>query len=610
MSAPTHTTSNSLDTTTLQSKSLTPHAKAFLDTQEKPTQPQIQRPCLPISPEYDMVRENYFSKVDVDRSQWMAQLLQLNPEIKQFRERVLPLERAVEFGRLYLPDDRLVNHNVVLSLISQHLRTLGLVESQSSLHSEWDCPLNIPTSLDHSQIVLLIQRGIQHAERFWELTMDGTAPNDPDRKQLLEEISRVIGGAPVIQDNGKDLKSETPNDPQFITVVDGVLKSATLNQLIWICTTNSQYKTPDLISAVCLTYSSFTKAGILFSKLCERFKIAFAEPNWDDQRRSVELTFDFLHRWLRESGREMEDSVLSAIRTFVDKEIRPRFPNLCERLRDLDQPRSPDDYIDESRAPKVELGVRHTLWTEEFTLTSLPPVELARQLTMWTSRPFYSIKRSEFLDGSWDDPRRQHRSPNIVKITKKYDVAVSWFTINVLKPPQGFDRVGIISYFIKVAKKLYKMHNYLCCMWVLSAFNNPPLFRLKKTMAVVDKKKVQWLNDAVKKLLNFSDNFKVPIDISNNALAKNPKSPVLPALTCILSQLATYTAGVSAMSNNQQINVRRALEIFTYIQSIEKFQKERYCFLPIDQAQDLIEGLVKIDSDELDALSREVEPPN
>lgn len=608
MSAPVNFSSGSLVGIDYATKSLSPE-HSVITTSGNP-QPQITRPILPVSTEYDMIRENYFSHVDVDRSQWMSKLLSSNPEIKQFRERVLPLERAVEFGRLYLPDDRLIDQNLVLSLISQHLRTLGLVESQSSLHSEWDCPLNIPSSLDHSQMVFLIQRGIQHAERFWEFTMDGTAPNDPDKKQLLEEISRVIGGAPVIHDDLKDLSSEKPEDPQFITLSEGKLKAATLNQLIWICTTDSQYKTDDLVNAVCLTYSSFTKASIMFSKISDRFKIALAETDKDKSRRSVELTFDFLYTWMKESGKEMDDSILSVIRSFIEKEIHPKFPRLSERLEDLNHQRNINDSVDKSKAEKVELGTRCTLWTKEFTLTSLPPIEIARQLTIWVSVPFYNIKRSEFLDGSWDDIRLQHRSPNIVKILKSSEIAVGWFTYNMLNPPPGYDRVGIISYFIKVAKKLFKLRNYLSCMNILAAFNSQPIYRLKNTILTqVDKKKMAWVNDMISnKLLNFDDNFKEPIKISNDALKSNPKAPVLPALTGFLSQLAKFTAGVSPMFNKEQIDVHRSLQIFTYIQSIENFQKEKYCYLAIDQVQDYLEGLHQFDGDELLARSHEIEP--
>ena len=308
--------------------------------------PNQERQPLPICAEYDMIRENYFSDKEVDRSEWLAELLEKHPEIKEFRERMLPVDRAIEFGRLYLPDNRLIPPNDLLALISQHLRTLGLVESQSSLHSEWDGQkLTIPASFNRSQLTFLVQRGIKHAERFWELTMPEPGPEDAKDKakdkrkeELIEEISRVIGGAPVLQDDIRDLASEkcevdSKNPQNLMKNEKGELVSATLNQLIWICTTTNRYNNPPeeqkLRNILCFMSSSFASKNVFFMKLKQRFEIALAETDPKERKNAVTMTFDFMCDWLRDGGKEISQSLRPDIDQYIkDKKILTQYPDL------------------------------------------------------------------------------------------------------------------------------------------------------------------------------------------------------------------------------------------------------------------------------------------
>ncbi|OHS99448.1 RasGEF domain containing protein [Tritrichomonas foetus] len=551
-----------------------------------------------------MIRENYFSRVVVDRSQWMAQLLSSRPDIKEFRERVLPVDRAIEFGRLYLPDDRLLDQNNLLSLISQHLRTLGLVESQSSLHGEWDGPFVIPASFNRSQLTFLVQRGIQHAERFWNLTMPGTMPDDPNQKQLLEEISRVIGGAPIMIDDVIPLNTEKPEDSNNLTIdEEGRLTHATLNQLIWICTTNSKYKSDDLITAVCLTYSSFTKATVMFSKLRERYRLAMNECDPETRREQVKLTLNFLTTWMNQSGKQMDRVVLSAIRSFLENEVPKQF---SAELLKMNESNEIVDTVDDTKAPKVELDPHHMPWTSDFVLTSLPPVEFARQLTIWTSKYFFNIKRSEFLDGSWEDIRLMHRSPNIVKLNQKMDEFSQWIQYTLISISDLNERAACMTYFIKVAKKLYKIQNYFNCLWILSAFQSNSIFKLKSTFKMIDRRKSAFLTTANHNIFTF-DNVNTCIQFCDDALKS--EKPVIPVLPFYLGKLTSFMKGHTNMIVvKDKINITMSMKIFKEIQGIEAFQKRKYCFYPIDQAQELIENCYSPESqEELEAHSRELE---
>jgi hypothetical protein len=104
--------------------------------------------------------------VVVDRSKWLMRVLEKNPDIKTFRERVNPLTRAAKFARLYIPPTGLIPHTLLLNLISQHLRTLGLSDTQRALRTEWESFFPSPSHKLYSQLALLVQRGMHRANRF------------------------------------------------------------------------------------------------------------------------------------------------------------------------------------------------------------------------------------------------------------------------------------------------------------------------------------------------------------------------------------------------------------------------------------------------------------
>jgi hypothetical protein len=118
-----------------------------------------RRDALPISEEFDVLSQ-LRSSVEVDRSDWQRQVFARNPDVKEAHEYFNPVARASSFSRLYLPANRMLSHDALLTLISQHLRILGLTESQASLHSEWGADLRFPPHKRDSQLAILVQRAV------------------------------------------------------------------------------------------------------------------------------------------------------------------------------------------------------------------------------------------------------------------------------------------------------------------------------------------------------------------------------------------------------------------------------------------------------------------
>lgn len=71
---------------------------------------------------------------------WLKNVLQTHPEIKELRERLKPLQRAASFAKIYNPGRKDVKErlakDLVLQLIHQHLRAKGYQRTSQTLERE------------------------------------------------------------------------------------------------------------------------------------------------------------------------------------------------------------------------------------------------------------------------------------------------------------------------------------------------------------------------------------------------------------------------------------------------------------------------------------------
>ena len=571
--------------------------------QSKMSLGKAEKEPLPISLEFDARRLRFSSKVEVDRSRWRQRALNDSPEYKKMRERAIPIARAVAFGKMYLPDHRYISPDILISLISQHLRTLGLLESQTSLHSEWNGKFEIPAQVSHSQLNILIQHGIYRAERFWELTKPSQRYEEKERLSLLdEEISRTIGGLPVMTDNSKPLESEKPEDPTQIVVDPNTheLQRASLNQLILLLTTKTDIKLTNVATAFCLTYKTYATSQVLFSKIRERFLMVIHKEN----KNEIDKTFDLFGEWLNANGDEIEQTVIDAVKTFIDKQLRPNFQRHCLQLFDK-ATKSTEKRSDFSQFPPVNIGKTIQLWKGGFSVFDLPPEELARQLTIWSCSKFYAIQRTELLNAAWENTRLMHRSPNVVALIKHSNQVTNWVKSSILMGKSFEGRVKLWSYFVQVMRHLYKMYNFFDTSSLSFALCSEQIARLKAhrdALNVSDHKFMDEMNaifgDASTRLIK--EQHQVPL---------KKKVPSLPHLGVLLNFLGRYDAALPNTVDGL-INVVKCTKTYKLILDIEVFKKPQYQFLPIQQIQEIIGNLQAMEDEAITMVSAELEPDN
>lgn len=568
---------------------------------------------IPISHEYDLLLSNHKSTVVVDRSNWLSKVLEETPEVRELRECVNPIARAALFGRLYLPPNRLIPHQLLLALISQHLRTLGLTDSQASLHSEWGSDLTIPPHKLYSQLSLLVQRGLHRAERFWELSMPSVhAPDDEIvvQKALDEEISRTIGAAPKIIEDKNPLIHEKPHDPNFLKLDEEKkdIKAASLNQLIYLVTSQSDSDSPDLLSALCLTINSYATTKIFFSKLIDRFNMLLqtSQNESDSEKKKsivlqITLTIKLFKEWIRVGINDLEPQILDSAKQYVEIKLKPDYSTYINQIFEIQ-----NEAIESSslKPPVVQLGKCKNIWTGSFSLFELPVQELARQLTVWSSSRYHMIGKNELLGCAWEKPRLKYRAPNLIALTQHFNRMSNWVALEILTTSVKNQRLDKMKYLIDLMKELDKMNNLFDANSILGGFESNSIHRLELHFSL--------LSQDSKKIL---EDMKIKFDPSGSfaslreaqKILSTSSDPCVPYIGMFLGDLFKYDDS-TPLYIDKLINVKKMLRVYELISSMLSYSRFRYNFLSVDQVQRKIDQLHEVDEDYLYDLSTEVEP--
>ena len=112
--------------------------------------------------------ENNKSK-KVDRSKWLTKVISNHPEVKEMRNRLNPIDRSAEFGRIYKSIPFLESDT--MQLILQHLKIEGLKKTFASLEKEANITQNFNSLNEESRLVTLLKLSMRETEKLWDLTI-------------------------------------------------------------------------------------------------------------------------------------------------------------------------------------------------------------------------------------------------------------------------------------------------------------------------------------------------------------------------------------------------------------------------------------------------------
>lgn len=574
-----------------------------------------KRSMLAGEQEFDRLMRYSITDDDENRSDWLSRFLRDSPDVKRVIECVDPIWRATALARLYLPASRYLSQETLLSLISEYLLTLGLSESQDCLHKEWENLELGPRNVTGSQLTTLVQCGLWRAERFWELSHNFREGDlEKNRKALDEHTSVTIGGLLIsAEDDGKPIATENLGSPGCVVMKDSNnpkrWSEASLNQIILVATTcegeDNGYipSLKEFMNAVCLTYRSFTTAKVFFAKLSERIKSAASGNDADVRMKSANL----LKTWVNKNKDSIEERVMVTVRAFVEAEL-PQFTTSFGLTSATNSQSGrkvvgvPPPVILDERGRCVIKSTGPNLWTGCFTLFDIPPIELARQLTIITGRRFYAIGTNELLDNAWYVDRLKHRAPNACALHKLSDQLSQWVsTAIVAECKTTRERCMRMEYFVELMRILKKMKNFLTLFDIFSGFQSNAVMRLESHKRLFP----EPMRDFLKKLEALQSE-RAKLKGKYKAACQRMQS-TFPDMSYFMAIFKCNEWGPWLVKESGHVNLSKMYNVSTIITEFLECTKRPYNFLPVEQIINKLLNVSHVNSIVLEELADDIE---
>lgn len=235
-----------------------------------------------------------------------------------------------------------------------------------------------------------------------------------------------------------------------------------------------------------------------------------------------------------------------------------------------------------------------------FSIKDIHPDDLASQLTLIDLPIFKSIAREELVKSSCDAVAKQrchNICPNLLAMKRQFNQLTFWVVGQILAYDLPQQRAELVSYFIKTAKRLYRLNNLHSSNAIVSALLSSPIYRLEKTWNYLNKKypkdRVQY--DKLRELFSDTNNYE--------ALRKHLDNCDLPCIP----YLGLYSRDIIYIKEaHQERETQRTKSTSRILDLIEKFQSSSYKELvPVPNVQYIL-----LSSRYLDELQTFIEDAN
>ncbi|KAL7058923.1 hypothetical protein AAHC03_013602 [Spirometra sp. Aus1] len=203
-------------------------------------------------------------------------------------------------------------------------------------------------------------------------------------------------------------------------------------------------------------------------------------------------------------------------------------------------------------------------------ITKVQVDDFAKQITLIEISYFSAIKRSEFLSLKWNGRDKNVYAPNIVASTRWFNQLNFWVQKEILKYPAVNKRTEVLSYFIKLAKRLVEMNNLYSAMSIVSALQVECIYRLRHTWAGLGHRERSAYR-RLEELFGQQDNCRL---LREHTAAM--RLPGIPYLGLYLSDLA-YTNVAHPRINGQPTTVW-VTKLNAIVDAIAHFQQSRFPF--------------------------------
>ena len=411
---------------------------------------------------------------------------------------------------------------------------------------------------------------------------------------------------------------------ELIINQQGQVSGGSLQALVEQLTTHDNTPDVQFSTTFYLTFRLFTTPRDLCHAMIERFDYvgenkASATP--------VRLRIcQFFKGWLETYwNAEADRDALGDIRYIALHKLKPVLPSAAERLLELTRrvtaayqsgtPSGPlvsgigktstsmdaatDMAVPDSIISKAQLSLLRNAIANpiELSILDIDPVEIARQLTLLTSKVYCEIQPDELLSLAWTK-RNSSKASNIRSVSRLNTDLAYVVGETILSLTEVKKRASIIKHWVKVASHCLEVRNFESLMAIVASLDCSMVQRLKRTWEALNKK-ARTRFDQLKAVIEVSQNY-----ASLRRAVDNANSPCLPFLGIYLTDMTFVDAGNSAtrqIPGSASVGSTDAISVINFdkyvrmariVTQIQRFQVP-YKFHPVPELQAWLEAYLK-----------------
>ncbi|EAX96738.1 hypothetical protein TVAG_075440 [Trichomonas vaginalis G3] len=352
---------------------------------------------------------------EADKSQWLNEIFEREPELSVLREKLLPLTGGISFANVVftdtIQDTSVANRYEVLNLISQHLKLLGLYHTADVLANESGYKFLNPPNDDWetSDLRMILSLSLGLRDNPWDV------PPEPNHHYVPEEHEEDYNASPYREDPTKIW--EEYMDPNINSVYGdklsySSLKASSLRRIVVMMVHPIREKTltDDDIHNIFLSLHSITSSEHFFELLMHLFYLR-GHPTILDDLSTFEIQplrvniINLIKKWLTFHGLFIGKKTLKLIQEFLKtiSEDTAQFQyinkvtvSLLASMPTLTYGRKSGSLTQEKERPLIPDPL--IILSSDLKLFDPDSKEVARQITLLSYDVFASIHSLEFFN--------------------------------------------------------------------------------------------------------------------------------------------------------------------------------------------------------------------
>ena len=425
------------------------------------------------------------------------------------------------------------------------------------------------------------------------------------KNETYETILTFIYRTLALNEEQKELakkinKEPFPTKDIIINKDDGTVTMGSFLQLFLYLTHPTS--TSDYQKDFLRIYISFATARLLIAYLITRY---FAMEDMNDKNLIYlrAKVLEIIENWVSNSPNHFDENMKEALEVFMnflsnnidEKLFYEKLKEIVEILRGKENKICNECSEDDSKPPIVELP---KIPENQWTLLNIPPIELARQVTIVHYSIFKEIQSDELLVEILQG--RKNAFDNIDKLIKHFTNFSNYVSLTILLGETPKARGKIYKNWIDVAHEFLVLNNFHGVFSVMMGLIHRSVSRMTKTIKhALRTNSVRKANyENLLHICDISDDFQ-----NYRKFISGIKDQCIPFIGVYQKDLI-YVQETYPSKIDNLINFKKCHECCKLISIIQNYQKKGYNFTVAHRIQQLLSYLPEpTDSKDLMNLS-------